>query len=169
MAAPGSTDDKLIKMISGAGHFHGPAIVAASKRTGLSLAIALALVEQESDFRNIFGCDKGSILCHQKVTQDRVQQLIRHVEAGGISNGVGLTQLTTIDFIRLAEAAGGAHKVGPQCRVGFQIVHGLIQRHGEQVGLGGYNGGEGNPQIDYANEVLKRRDKWQTLINRTLS
>ena len=131
MAAPGTTDGKLIKMIRGAGHLHGPAIVAESKSTGLSLAIALAIVEQESDFRNIFGCDQGSILCHQQVTRDRVQQLIAHVDAGGISNGVGLTELTSIDFIRRAEAAGGAHRVRPQCRVGFQIVHGPIQRHGE--------------------------------------
>jgi hypothetical protein len=52
------------------------------------------------------------------VTRDRVQALIAHVEGGGISNGVGLTQLTSIDLIQQAEAEGGAHNVGPSAESG---------------------------------------------------
>jgi len=172
MATPGTNDDKLLKMVRAAGHFHGSAILAESKRESVPLALALALVEQESGFRNIFGCDLGpksvAPWCHQHVTRVRVQALIAHVENGGTSNGVGLTQLTSIDFIRQAEAEGGAHKVGPQCRVGFRILHGLIERNGERVGIGAYNGGEGNPNLDYAKSVLALRDQWQARINHTL-
>jgi hypothetical protein len=172
MAAPGTNDDKLLKMVKAAGHLHGPAIVAESKHEGLPLALALALVEQESGFQNIFGCDLGpqstAPWCHQRVTRNRVQALIAHVEAGGTSNGVGLTQLTSIGFIRQAEAEGGAHTLHAQCRIGFRILHGLIERHGEQIGIGAYNGGEGNPNLDYAKSVLALRDQWQARINHAL-
>ena len=172
MAGTGTNDDMLLKVVSDAGHLFGPEILAESKRAGLPFALALALVDQESTFQNIFGCDLGprdSVpWCHQPVTRDRVQALIAHVEGGGISNGVGLTQLTSIDLIQQAEAEGGSHNVVPQCRVGFGHLHDLIERHGEQVGIGAYNGGEGNPQLDYATSVLGLRDKWQALINRTL-
>jgi hypothetical protein len=172
MAMTGTNDDKLIKMVMEAGHQYGPAILATSKREAVPLALALALVEQESDFINQFGCDLGprstAPWCHQLVTRDRVQALIRHVEGGGISNGVGLTQLTTIGLIQQAEAEGGAHRVRPQCRVGFRLLHGLIERHGEVDGIGCYNGGEGNPVLSYSKSVRALRDKWQASINHTL-
>jgi hypothetical protein len=173
MADAGINDDILLKVVSDAGHLFGPEILAESKHAGLPFALALALVDQESTFQNIFGCDLGSRdtvpWCHQPVTRDRVQALIAHVEGGGTSNGVGLTQLTSIDLIQRAEAEGGAHNVVPQCRVGFGHLHDLIERHGEQVGIGSYNGGEGNPQPDYATSVLALRDKWQALINRAIA
>jgi hypothetical protein len=173
MADADTNDNELIKIVGDAGHLYGPDILAESKRAGLPFALALALVEQESGFQNIFGCDLGprdtAPWCHQPVTRDRVQALIAYVEGGGTSNGVGLTQLTSISFIQQAEADGGAHNVGPQCRVGFQLLHDLIERHGELNGIGGYNGGEGNPQVDYAKSVLALRDKWQALINRALA
>jgi hypothetical protein len=168
----GNNDGKLVEMIRGAGFSFGPAIVAESKRAGIQLALALALVEQESGFRNIFGCDLGrrdtAPWCHQDVTHGRVEALIRWVDGGGISNGVGLTQLTSIDLIRQAEADGGAHTVEAQCRVGFGYLHGLVERHGERVGIGAYNGGEGNPNLDYADSVLGLRGKWQLLVNQAL-
>ena len=168
-----TNDDKLIKMVRDAGHRYGPAILATSKRERLSFALALAVVEQESTFINQFGCDLGpqstAPWCHQLVTRDRVQALIRHVNGGGTSNGVGLTQLTSIGFIQQAEAQGGAHRVRPQCRVGFGVLHGLIERHGEAGGLAAYNGGEAQPNFAYTDQVLPRRDRWQALINRTLS
>jgi hypothetical protein len=168
----GNNDAKLTEMIRGAGFSFGPAILAESKRAGIQLALALALVEQESGFRNIFGCDLGARKtapwCHQDVTHDRVEALIRFVDGGGKSNGVGLTQLTSIDFIRQAEAEGGAHTVEAQCRVGFRHLHDLIERHHERVGIGEYNGGEGHPNFRYADSVLGLRGKWQMRINQAL-
>jgi len=180
MVTPGQTggtimadnDAKLIEMIRRAGFSFGPAILAESKRAGIQLALALALVEQESGFRNIFGCDRGprktAPWCHQDVTHERVEALIKFVDGGGKSNGVGLTQLTSIDFIRQAEAKGGAHRVEAQCRVGFGHLHDLIERHNERVGIGAYNGGEGNPNLVYADSVLGLRGKWQMRINQAL-
>jgi hypothetical protein len=168
-----ATDEtKLIEMVKGAGFSFGPAILAEAKREGVQLALALALVEQESTFRNIFGCDLGkrdtAPWCHQPVTRERVKELIAFVEGGGISNGVGLTQLTSIGLIRQAEAEGGAHKVEAQCRVGFRFLHGLIERNHERAGIGAYNTNEAHPNLKYADSVLALRGKWQARINQAL-
>src|ERR1700745_4088822 len=134
MAATGTNDDKLIKMVREAGHFHGPTILAESEREGLTLALALALVEQKTVCKNLSGLRPGpqspAPWCHQRVTRDRVKALIAHVEGGGTSNGVGVTQLTSIGFIQQAEAEGGAHTVHAQCRVGFRVLRDLIHRQG---------------------------------------
>jgi len=167
-----SSDQKLAEMVRAAGHDFGPTIIREAKTAKLGLAMAFALVEQESGFKNIFGCDLGTRdtvpWCHQDVTAERVKALISHVDRGGVSNGVGLTQLTSIDFIKRAEKVGGAHKTDAQCRVGFALLHDLIARHGVRVGLGAYNGGEGNPNLDYADGVLALRAKWQSAVNDAL-
>lgn len=110
MAATTSSDKKLKTLIKGTGASFGPVIVPEAKREGLQLSLALALVDQESGFRNIFGCDLGprdsAAWCHQDVTKERVGELIRHVKGGEVSNGVGLTQLTSIDLIQQAQAEG---------------------------------------------------------------
>ncbi|HEX2319089.1 MAG TPA: hypothetical protein VHJ18_08925 [Streptosporangiaceae bacterium] len=173
MATNGSDERKLTQMVKSEGFSFGPAIVAEARHTGVQLALALALVEQESGFRNIFGCDSGhqrssAPWCHQDVTHRRVQELITFVDRGGVSNGVGLTQLTSIDLIKQAEAEGGAHTVDAQCRVGFRYLHDLIERHHEREGIGAYNGGEGDPNMRYADSVLALRAKWQSRINHAL-
>jgi hypothetical protein len=67
MATTGITDAKLIEMVRDSGHAFGPVILATSKREILSFALALALVEQESNFQNIFGGDEGAPFCRQQV------------------------------------------------------------------------------------------------------
>jgi hypothetical protein len=173
MAALRSDEHKLIQMVKDEGFSFGPAIVSEARRAGVQLALALALVEQESGFRNIFGCDSGhrrnsAPWCHQDVTHERVQELISLVDSGGVSNGVGLTQLTSIGLIKQAESEGGAHTVDAQCRVGFRFLHDLIERHHEREGIGAYNGGEANPNMRYADSVLALRAAWQSRINRAL-
>jgi hypothetical protein len=59
---------------------------------------------------------------------------------------------------------GGAHKVENQCRFGFQLIRDLMDRHGHRVGLGAYNGGEGNPQLDYADQVIGLASEWRQRI-----
>ena len=167
-----TSDSRLIEMVRAEGFSFGPVIMAEARREGVELATALALVQQESGFRNIFGCDLGHRKtvpwCHQHVTRDRVQALIAHVHAGNISNGVGLTQLTNIGLIEQAEAEGGAHTVDAQCRIGFRHLHGLIERHGELTGIGCYNGGEADPNFGYADDVMALRGEWRARINRAL-
>lgn len=147
---------------------YGYRIVTAADRAGIPVSLACALVEQESDFRNIFGCDLGNRSsapwCRQDVTRERVQDLLHYVAHGGPSNGVGLTQLTSIGFIQRAEAMGGAHLPKHQLSVGFAILEALIRRYGERQGIGAYNGGAGNPQWGYADQVLSRKARWKRVL-----
>ena len=167
-----ATNSQIAAIVTKAGSSFGATILAEAAAAGVPPALALALVEQESGFRNIFGCDQGPRetvpWCHQEVTRERVKALIDHVEHGGISNGVGLTQLTSIGFIRQAEAEGGAHRVEAQCRVAFRLLRDLIARHGQRVGIGAYNGGEGNPNLDYADSVIALRARWKERIREAI-
>lgn len=153
---------RLARIINQHGAY-GTTIVRQAGRAGITVALAAALVEQESGFRNIFGCDLGARssvpYCNQKVTYRRTRKLVNHVKRGGTSNGVGLTQLTSYDFLR--RAGQRLHRPTAQCRVGFQHLKYLIDKHGKRFALGAYNGGEGNPQFDYADEVLAREAKWR--------
>jgi hypothetical protein len=142
-------------------------IILEARRAKLPLSLAFALVEQESHFMNVFGCDHGSILCHEDVTHDRVLQLVHHViNLHGVSNGVGLTQLTWIGFITAAERLGGAHRPKNQLRVGFELLAQLIDAHGTHGGLAAYNAGDPHSAkgIRYAREVLARQARWHDVL-----
>lgn len=101
-------------------------IILEARRAGILISWALALVEQETGFRNIFGCDTGPCShapwCHQTVTRERVRELIAHVKQGGTSNGVGPTQLTSLDYILRAQRLGGAHIPRHNIRVGLAVL-----------------------------------------------
>ena len=77
------------------------ATVDRARAAGLGIGIACTMVDKESDGRNIFGADFGTIgvdevpFARLPVTRARVQALLNHINAGGLSNGVGLTQLTS--------------------------------------------------------------------------
>lgn len=72
----------------------GRVILEEAKNAELELALACALVEQESNGRNIFGCDHENVgdappYCHQPVTRERVQALRDGGNYSHGMNGVG--------------------------------------------------------------------------------
>ena len=81
--------------------------------------------------------------------------LLEHVDDGGGSNGVGLTQLTYPPLILDAEEMGGAHLPRFQLRVGFRVLKDYLDRYSLRRAVGSYNGGESNPIFTYADEVSK--------------
>jgi hypothetical protein len=159
-------DLQLAHRAKAAGANYSLRIVLEARRAGLPISLAFALVDQESHFHNIFGCDVGSILCHQDVTPERVKQLIHHVKSGGVSNGVGLTQLTWIGFITAAERLGGAHIPKNQLRVGFELLAQHIDAHGVEHGLAAYNAGDPHSAkgLRYAREVLVKQGRWHEAL-----
>jgi hypothetical protein len=150
---------------------HGQVIVEEAERAGLDLALACALVEQESDGRNIFGCDHPGPVrdrppyCNHEVTKERVKKLI----ASQFMNGVGLTQLTWFTFVDDAEDLGGVHIPRNQCRVGFQLLKVLVGKYPYLEALGAYNGGERGRDSgvarEYAADLAKRHSSWETLLS----
>lgn len=104
-------------------------IIREARREKVPLSWALALVDQESAFQNIFGGDHGNLqhddrppYYHVPVTSSRVKALLRYVAQGHASNGVGPTQLTSVGYIVLAEREGGAHRPKINVRVGLRVL-----------------------------------------------
>jgi hypothetical protein len=133
-------------------------IILECRAHGVAISDGFALVEQESDFKNIFGCDHGAgkAFCHMAVTKSRVDALL----ASPLSNGVGPTQLTSKGYVRDADRDGGAHKPAVNIATGIAILGALQKKHGRMVGFGAYNGGESNPNMDYARKVDEKADRW---------
>lgn len=141
-------------------------VIKEAKRAGLPLPDALAMLEQETGIpqKNIFGCDQGSILCHEKVTRKSVRRLVHHIRGGGIPNGVGWTQITYQPFVYQAQDLGGAWKPKYQMRVGFKVLADLIRQHGVQQGHAAYNG-TGAAAQQYGRVAVELRRKWQRILN----
>jgi hypothetical protein len=110
------------------------------------------MIEQESFWRNIFGCDHGDgkAYCHQKVTNAKVRNLLRW----GLYNGVGYTQLTSPEYVQLAmRRPGGAASVRNQIIVGAAVLKG--KTGGDMTKAWKYNG---DPA--YQREIEPRADRW---------
>jgi hypothetical protein len=161
-------DDRLVALFRnyGLNEPHAEAMIEEAKSANIDIALAAALCQQESGFKNVFGCDwgPGVAFCHVDVSKERAQQL----RAGGKANGVGWTQLTSFEYVDAANKEGGVWEVRNQCRVGFRVLHGHIERMGERTGIGAYNGGEGNPQLGYADSVLGLKKAWEQRIQAAL-
>jgi hypothetical protein len=135
---------------------------------GLRLSVGAGLIEQESGGRNIFGCDHGSTgdrppYCHQWVTEQRVQRLMAGDFASGL-NGVGVTQLTTAQFVIDAQDMGGAHIPRYQMRRGFRLLRQYFRQFDFMNALGAYNAGPGNPgsvYFTYSTPLAEKIWAWQ--------
>lgn len=146
------------------GAHHAWKIVVEARRARIHVNDAFALVEQESNFRNIFGHDPGGPFPGLKVTRDRVDALLRHVDNGGTSNGVGLTQLTWPPFIRQADKMlGGAANPRNQLIVSFNTLARLQRQYGRHNGFVHYNGG-GSAAEQYADVMMLRAQKWSHIL-----
>ena len=158
----------LAQTIDDNGGRHGALIVAEAQRAGLALALACALVEQESSFRNVFGHDavKNPIPKGSRVTRESYERYRGFRDAGLGAQGVGVTQLTFPALQDKADQLGGCWKVGNQLRVGYELLAELIARHGVRGGLAAYNAGSVTSPagLEYARRVLERRRRWKLVL-----
>lgn len=127
-------------------------------------ALAFALVEQESGFRHIFGCDSGPAnkppYCHQEVTRERFDKLREYAISTKRSNGVGLTQITYWTYLR--DHPGIWRKLA-NVKLGLKLIRDAVANHGKREGLARYNGGPTPPESSYgyADSVLSLEKKWR--------
>jgi hypothetical protein len=151
-------------IIDASGGRYGRLITAEARRARLPLALACALVEQESSFRNVFGHDdvpnpipKGS-----PVTRESYLRYVAFRNHGLGNQGVGVTQLTFAPFQDSATKLGGCWKVSNQLRVGFGMLAGNVRAQGMRRGLAAYNAGNpDSPQgLRYAGQVLDKMAVW---------
>jgi hypothetical protein len=145
-------DYKLAREAEHYGAKYATRIILECRAHDVAISDGFALIEQESEFRH----GEGRAFCHMNVTKHRVDQLL----ASSLSNGVGPAQLTSKGFVEEANHHGGAHRPSVNIATGIAILGRLQKKHGRMRGFGAYNGGEGNPNMRYAQEVASRADRW---------
>ena len=139
-------------------------IIFEARRAGIKPSLGFALVEQESNFSNVFGHDPTIFIGAGQVTKEKY---LRYKQARGHTRmqGVGPVQLTWWEFQDRADRLGGCWKPQHNIRVGFSLLADLVKVHGERKGLAIYNGGSVRPNFVYADQVLARRKKWHDRFN----
>lgn len=149
------------KARAGGAHF-ATAIFDEAKRTGLGYALGLALIEQETGFRNVFGHDPTIFSGAGEVTRDKyfAYKAKRGARGTGGMQGVGPAQLTWWEYQDRADLRGGCWQPEHNIAVGFDVLAAAVKTHGERKGLAVYNGGSRNPNFAYADQVLARKRKW---------
>ena len=133
-----------------------------ARRVGLPVALACAVLEKETGFRNVFGHDAvrnpiksppGGLLA---VTEDNYRQYLAHRRRGLGNQGVGPMQLTSPGLQDRADQLGGCWQPGPNIRVGLEFLAGNIRRLGLRAGVVAYNG-SGPAAQRYGDDVLAAR------------
>lgn len=157
-------DEELRRVISDYGIANAADCVQAHHHTlaGLNLSDCLALLENESTGRNIFG-GEGSA-CPSRwyegpVTRYRYTIYKVRRNLGMSPNGVGPTQLTDPGLQKEAEKAGGCWKPYYNMIVGFHLLRELQQQHGREEGFRAYNG-SGPAAVAYGARAIERAQIW---------
>lgn len=144
----------------------GHLIVWGHRVTGLPIDWCAALVQQETDFRHIYGQDpvRNPIKSHpgqpRPVTRRNYLAYKLARRAGLGMQGVGLTQPTWFEFQDEADRMGGCWKPTVNVRWGFAHLKQLIAEHGQEKGCQLYNG-TGPRAVEYARELRDKRDIWR--------
>ena len=152
-----SGGDALARAIRANGGRFETAVVREARRSGLPVALACAVLEKETGFRNVFGHDAvrnpvksppGGLLA---VTEDNYRQYLGHRRQGLGNQGVGPMQLTSPSLQDRADQLGGCWQPGPNIRVGLEFLAGNIRR------MGAARRGGGLQRLGPGRAALRRR------------
>jgi hypothetical protein len=155
----------LVQLITEYGITNADAAIQASHEPDRpTLAHCLALLENESGGRNIFGAEGTACPAEwyeQEVTQHRYTIYKTRRNQGHTPNGVGPTQLTDPNLQQAAEHAGGCWIPLHNMQIGFQFLHQLINQTGSPYnGYRAYNG-TGPQATRYALRAIERTHLWE--------
>lgn len=139
-------------------------IAEANRYTHVTRSLALALVEQESNFSNVFGHDPTIYVGAGNVTKGKY---LAYKQQRGHSRmqGVGPAQLTWWEFQDEADREGGCWNPAVNIRVGLRILDQNIRQHGLHNGVARYNG-TGAAASHYATQVIDKAAKWHHVLTR---
>lgn len=163
--------DKLIQFVSDYGISNSDAIVTASFQPFRpTLPRCLAMIENESGGRNIFGGEGEAcpVAWYEgEVTQARYTTYKLRRNKGYSPNGVGPTQITDPSLQVAAEKKGGCWIPLHNCEIGFGFLHGLIEGHRGDVfeGARSYNG-SGLAAEAYAERFVERAGIWEARLRK---
>lgn len=141
--------------------------------TGLELAAACALLEQESGGgRNVWGSDgvpTGGAYVKGEPVDEASYRAYRAALASGRAGqqGCGPTQLTSVTYQDRADAAGGCWDPVANMCVGFALLATYARQWGIEAAFRAYNGGPGNRTLGrnanadrYARQAMDRYRRW---------
>lgn len=104
-----------VDIIAANGVHNAAAIVRAAKAVGLEVAIAAAIIQKESNGRNVYGHDRGGVFstaalgkpADNLVTEANFRTFVTEIsKPGAVSNGVGPAQITYKGYFPDAAAKG---------------------------------------------------------------
>lgn len=141
-------------------------VTVAARHTGCDLSTYIALLENESGGRNVFGGEGTA--CPRawyegEVTRFRYTVYKVRRNLGFSPNGVGPCQLTDPDLQKQAERLGGCWKPLHNMEVGFTLLEQLVREHGLLEGARRYNG-SGSAAVEYAHRLVERRSVWTSRL-----
>lgn len=147
-------------------------VVAIAAATGLPLALACSLLDQESGGgHNVWGHDGGRnaqtggvYVPGAPVTRQAYEAYKRLADTGVIHRqGVGPCQLTARTYQDAADARGGCWDWTANVTVGFSALVALTNRHGLPDGVRRYNG-SGPAAEAYRDKMMDRYRSWTTKL-----
>jgi hypothetical protein len=135
-------------------------IAFACRKYRVRYSLGYALFQQESNFEVVYGHDAGGLFAGLPVRRRNYKRFRAYIiaHAGQGANGVGLGQPT---YWRYIQTHIGLWKPRVQVYLSLSILADLLSRHDERTAAGAYNGGEGNPNFIYADEVLAKATNWR--------
>lgn len=163
---------------------NAPAILAAASRAGVDLALACALIEQESAGKNVYGHDSGGTYSTRDaevvldgvtyprgsdvpVTEANYARFVALVASGAKSNGVGPAQITYRGYFPDAERRGLRLWL-PEDNLTFGLQ--IIARHlaaGRSIAEAGtlYNAGNLTAGVTaYGRDLETKTDTWRARL-----
>jgi hypothetical protein len=159
----GERERRIAEVIRRHGGRYAEHIIPASARHGVPVSLICAVIEQESNFTNVFGHDavsnpiKSPPGSNRPVTEKLYKEYRRFRDMGQGAQGVGPMQLTSKFLQDAADKQGGCWRVGPNIRVGVAFLASCIKAAGSvRGGLVRYNGGS-----TYPDKVLPRQEQWK--------
>lgn len=146
-------------------------VIAQAQAVGLPLALAAAVLEQESaGGRNTWGHDpvenRGIYLPGSPVTEMTYRRYKPLADRGEIGRqGVGPMQLTARYWQDAADRRGGCWDPAANMAAGFTGLVALVNRYGLPDGVRRYNG-SGPAAERYRDQVMARYRTWTTRLAR---
>lgn len=138
-----------------------------ARRAGIPVSLGLAMLEQESGGRNVFGHDpvkNHPELRGKQVTKKRYLTYKEARNRGAGMQGVGPLQLTWWELQDEADRRGGCWRGRINIRVGFEKLAALIKLYGKHDGIRRYNG-SGPAANRYTLEVQRKADVWHKRLS----
>lgn len=138
-------------------------IILEARRAGIPISLGFAIVQQESNFKNVFGHDPTIYVGAGLVTKEKYLDYKRQ-RGKTRMQGVGPCQLTWWEFQDGADRLGGCWIPRYNIQRAFTDLAALIKQHGAAVGIARYNG-SGLAAKRYSREVREKQAAWHRRLS----